>query len=460
MKRYIHGLLLMLMPMMIVLLSGCGIYTNYKRPGNLPVEGLYRDSLGRNDTTSIVTLSWKQLFTDPELTSLIEEGLSRNTDLQKALLQTEEAQATLRQSHAAFLPSLSLTPQGELSSLDGSKTTKTYSLGASSSWEVDAFGSLRNNALQKKAALQQTEAYALAVRTKLIATIADGYYSLLMLDRQLEITEQTIDSWQEDVKAKTAMKEAGRATEAEVNQAEANCLGAQHSALKLKQQISEQENSLSTLIGRTPQAIRRSTLKEQQFPTSLAVGVPLSLLGKRPDVMQAEYMLKKAFYGVNKARSAFYPSITLSGTAGWTNSTGAVIVNPGKLLLTAVGSLTQPLFSKGLNEAGLKIAKAQYQEALLGYTQSILDAGAEVNNALKQWQTALAKQQNDRQQIEKLTAAERNITLLMSNGSTNYLDVLTARQTLLSAQLTAVSDRLDEIEGIISLYHALGGGTE
>lgn len=240
MKRYIHGLLLMLMPMMIVLLSGCGIYTNYKRPGNLPVEGLYRDSLGRNDTTSIVTLSWKQLFTDPELTSLIEEGLSRNTDLQKALLQTEEAQATLRQSHAAFLPSLSLTPQGELSSLDGSKTTKTYSLGASSSWEVDAFGSLRNNALQKKAALQQTEAYALAVRTKLIATIADGYYSLLMLDRQLEITEQTIDSWQEDVKAKTAMKEAGRATEAEVNQAEANCLGAQHSALKLKQQISEQ----------------------------------------------------------------------------------------------------------------------------------------------------------------------------------------------------------------------------
>jgi len=183
------------------------------------------------------------------------------------------------------------------------------------------------------------------------------------------------------------------------------------------------------------------------------------MINKRPDVRQAEYSLKETFYGVNSARSAFYPSINLSGTAGWTNSSGAAIVNPGKILLTALGSLTQPIFSKGLNEANLKIAKARQQEAMLSYSQAILDAGAEVNNALKQWQTALQKEEKNRQEISKLTIALRNTRLLMENSTTNYLDVLNAEQTLLNATLSAVSDKYDEIEGIILLYHALGGGS-
>lgn len=453
--KYIYGFILI---PMLALFSSCGIYSNYERPKDLPTEGLYRDSLQSNDTTSIATLSWKQLFTDPDLANLIEEGLKYNTNLQKALLQTEEADATLRQSRTAFLPSLSLTPEGQLSSFDGT-TTKTYSLGASASWEIDAFGSLRNNKEQKNAAFEQSEAYAQAVKTKLIATIADSYYSLLMLDRQLEITENTITAWHENVKAEIALKEAGKANEAEVNQAEANCLNAEHSAIKLKQQINEQENSLATLIGYVPQSIKRGTIDNQSFPTSLATGVPLSMINKRPDVRQAEYSLKETFYGVNSARSAFYPSINLSGTAGWTNSSGAAIVNPGKILLTALGSLTQPIFSKGLNEANLKIAKARQQEAMLSYSQAILDAGAEVNNALKQWQTALQKEEKNRQEISKLTIALRNTRLLMENSTTNYLDVLNAEQTLLNATLSAVSDKYDEIEGIILLYHALGGGS-
>lgn len=454
--KYIYGFILI---PMLALFSSCGIYSNYERPKDLPTEGLYRDSLQNNDTTSIATLSWKQLFTDPDLANLIEEGLKYNTNLQKALLQTEEADATLRQSRTAFLPSLSLTPEGQLSSFDGAKTTKTYSLGASASWEIDAFGLLRNNKEQKNAAFEQSEAYAQAVKTKLIATIADSYYSLLMLDRQLEITENTITAWYENVKTEIALKEAGKANEAEVNQAEANCLNAEHSAIKLKQQINEQENSLATLIGYVPQSIKRGTIDNQSFPTSLATGVPLSMINKRPDVRQAEYSLKETFYGVNSARSAFYPSINLSGTAGWTNSSGAAIVNPGKILLTALGSLTQPIFSKGLNEANLKIAKARQQEAMLSYSQAILDAGAEVNNALKQWQTALQKEEKNRQEISKLTIALRNTRLLMENSTTNYLDVLNAEQTLLNAKLSAISDKYDEIEGIILLYHALGGGS-
>jgi outer membrane protein, multidrug efflux system len=450
----------LLMLPMLMMLDSCGLYTSYKRPENLPLEGLYRDSVQQTDTTSLASLSWRKLFTDPCLQSLIEEGLAHNTDLQKAQLQTEEAEATLQQSRAAFLPSLSLTPEGKLSSYGGSKTQKTYSLGASSSWEIDAFGSLRNNKEQKKASFYESKAYALAVKTKLIATIADSYYTLLMLDRQLEITNNTLVAWQQEVRTEKALKEAGRVNEAQVNQAEANCLGAQHSILKLQQQISEQENSLSRLIGRVPQTITRGSLSNQTFPDALATGVPLNILSRRPDVYQSEYALRGSFYGVNKARSAFYPSLTLSGTAGWTNSGGMAIANPGKLLLSVLGSLTQPIFSKGQNEANLKIAKAQQQEALLSYTQAILDAGAEVNDALKQWQTALKKQDADRQEIEKLTKAVRNTKLLMENGTTNYLDVLTAEQNLLTAELSAVTDKNDEIEGVIALYHALGGGTE
>jgi len=449
---------ILLLVSLVLLLSSCGIYTNYKRPGNIPLDGLYRDSVQRGDTSSVATMSWRQLFTDTDLISLIELGLDHNSDLQKALLQTEEAEATLQQSRAAFLPSISLTPEGQLSSFDGSKTTKTYSLGASASWEVDAFGSLRNNKEQKKATFEQTQAYAQAVRTKLIATIADSYYSLLMLDRQLEITNTTITVWRQNLKAEIAMKEAGQANEAEVNQAEANCLSAEHSALTLTQQINEQENALSTLIGCVPQAIKRGTFANISFPTTISAGVPLSMIEKRPDVRQSENSLKSAFYGVNKARSAFFPSITLSGTAGWTNSNGTAIVNPGKILLTTLGSLTQPILDKGLNEANLKIAKAQQQEAMISYSQSILNAGEDVNNALKQWQTALDKQKLDEQEIDKLTTAVRNTKLLMENSTTNYLDVLNAEQTLLNAKLTAVSDKYSEIEGIILLYHALGGG--
>jgi multidrug efflux system outer membrane protein len=283
----------------------------------------------------------------------------------------------------------------------------------------------------------------------------------LTLDKQLEITNETVTAWQEDVKTELALKEAGKANEAEISQAQANCLSAEHSVLKLKQQINEQENSLCTLIGRVPQAIERTTIDNQSFPTSLATGVPLSMINRRPDILQAEYALKEKFYGVNKARAAFYPTISLNGSAGWTNNSGAAIVNPGKLLLNLIGSVTQPILSKGQNEANLKIAKAQQQEALLSYCQSIIDAGAEVNNALKQWQTALKKENTDKQIIEKLTTTVKNTKLLMENSSSiNYLDVLNAEQNLLSAQLSAVSDSYDEIEGIISLYHALGGGTE
>ena len=298
------------------------------------------------------------------------------------------------------------------------------------------------------------------MQSQLIATIADTYYSLLMLDEQLDITRRTAKSWQETVQSLQALMRAGEQNQAAVAQAEASRLTAEQSVLSLEKQIKELENSLSTLVGIVPQAIERGKLSEAVFSEQLSVGIPLQLLGKRPDVRQAEYALAEAFYATNQARSAFYPQITLSGSAGWTNNSGAAIVNPGNWLLQAVGSLTQPLFNKGKNIANLRIAKAQQEEALLAFQQSLLDAGAEVNNALTQWQTARQSLTLDEEKIEQLETALRSTRLLMQHGNTNYLEVLTAQQTLLDARLTKVSDRYEEIQGVINLYHALGGGAD
>lgn len=442
------------------LLNACGVYRNYQRPQTLPADSLYRDIPVTGDTTSIASLSWRELFTDPQLVTWIEMGIERNADLGTARLKVEEAAATLRASQLAFLPSLSLDPQGQISSFDGGKASKTYSLGGSAEWEADIFGALRNAKKQDRAALEASEAYRQAVQSQLVATIAGTYYSLLMLDEQLAITRTAARSWRETVQTMRALQRAGEQNSAAVAQAEASRLSAESSVLALERQIHELENSFSTLLGIVPQSIGRGRLADAEFPEELAVGVPLQLLSKRPDVRQAELQLAQAFYATNAARSAFYPKITLSGAAGWTNSSGAAIVDPGKLLLSAVGSLVQPIFSRGKNRANLRIAQAQQEQALLAFRQQLLDAGAEVNNALVQWQTARRTLALDREQVGQLASAVRSTRLLMRHGNTNYLEVLTAQQTLLQAQLTEVADRYDEIQGVIDLYHALGGGAD
>ena len=442
-------------------LGACSVYKSYERPDMPVVDSLYRQAAAASaDTTSIASLSWRELFTDSKLQALIETGLQNNTDLNIARLKVTEAEATLMTSRLAYLPSISFEPSGTLRSVDGNAMTKSYDIAASASWEVDIFGKLTNAKRGAKAALEQSEAYRQAVQTQLIATIANSYYSLLMLDAQLDISERTAANWGENVRAMKALKAAGDATELAVAQSEASKLSVDASIASLRQQIDQMENTLTALLGIAPQKIDRTTIGEQRFPTELAAGVPLQLLQRRPDVRQSEAALAQAFYATNTARAAFYPSITLSGSAGWTNAAGAAITNPGQWLFTAVGSLVQPLFNRGKNIANLRIAKAQQEEALLSFRQSLLDAGTDVNNALIQWQTARQRQQIDQQQILSLESTVRSSELLMQYSSQNYLEVLTARQTLLQAELTAVSDRFDEIQGVINLYHALGGGAE
>ncbi|MDR1673732.1 MAG: TolC family protein [Bacteroidales bacterium] len=441
------------------ILNGCGIYKPYTRP-EVTTDNLFGSTIQIADTTTAGNLHWQKVFTDTGLQRLIRTGLENNTDLRVARLRITQAEASLKAAKLSYFPTVSLNPQATAGSFDGSKVSPTYQLSVGASWEADIFGTLTNVKRQQKAALEQSEAYRQAVQTSLIADIANSYYTLLMLDRQMEITVQTATAWEENVRTMRALKQAGQTHEAAVAQAEANKLSATASVIDLKRQITEVEKALCVTLGETPHAITRGKIENQSLPEKLSVGIPLQLLSNRPDVMSAEASLKQAFYAVNEARSYFYPSFTLSGSVGWTNSAGTVIANPGALLWQAFGSLTQPIFNQGKNKARLKIAKAQQEEALLVFRQTLLSAGAEVNNALTLCLSAQEKNDVYEKQIKMLESATHSIKLLMRHGSATYLEVLTAQQTLLQAQLLQTANRFDEIQGIINLYRALGGGRE
>ena len=441
-----------------LLLAGCGIYTDYTRPALPVVDSLYTHmpvEAVSNDTTSLAFLSWEELFADSLLRGYIRMGLEHNTDLNLARLRVEEAEATLQASRLAFFPSASLSAELGASGTQG----PSFSVAPSFQWEIDAFGKMRNTKKGAEAALEQSRAYRQAVQTQLIATIADSYYALLMLDQQIEISRRTMATWEENIRSLSALKRAGKTNEAAVLQASANKLQVENSIYSMQRQLYEQENAFAALLGTGPMEIRRGKLDDQSFPENLSVGIPLHLLQYRPDVRQAEYALAESFYAENLARSYFYPGITLGGSAGWSTSFGTAIGNPAGWLASALASLTAPLFDRGTSIARLKIARAQQQEALLSFRQTLIDAGTEVNNALAAWQTAKQRLNVDQKLILNLQAAVWNTNLLMKHGLTNYLEVLTAQQTLLSAELSQSSDKYAEIQSVINLYHALGGGS-
>lgn len=438
----------------IVTMNSCNLYKHYERPDISFVDSLYNRIPTANSYESIASLTWRELFADTLLHNLIELGLENNTDLEIARLKVEQAEATLQTSKLAFYPNVSFSAQA-----NANNNGFNYSLTPTASWEIDAFGRQRNTKRGAEASLAATEAYQQAVQTQLISTIADSYYTLLMLDEQLDISKRTLHTWDENIRTLSALKRAGKTNEAAVLQAKANKVNVEASILTLEKQIIEQENSLSALLGLVPQEFERNELSAQVFPDTLLTGLPLSSLVNRPDVRQAEYKLVEAYYATNVARSYFYPNITLSGSAGWSGATGN-IGNPGDWIFNAVGSLMQPIFNQGQNKARLKISESQRQEALLNFKQTLLDAGTEANNALVAWETARKRLDRDKLQIMYLKGAVMNTQLLMKNGQADYIEVLTAQKNLLQAELTETNDRYQEIQSVITLYHALGGGME
>ena len=449
------------------LLSSCHIYKSYDRPEDITTAGLYRDTVAGGDTLVADTanfgnLPWREVFTDPKLQALIEQALTSSPDIRTAALKVKEAQAPLLASKLAFIPALTLSPQGTVSSWDKGKATQTYSLPVTASWQIDLFGQLLNLKRQAQATLEQTKAYEQNTRVQLIANTANLYYTLLMLDRQLEITEGTAEILKKNTETMEAMKESGiyNTTEAAVEQSRAAYAQVQASLPDIRTSIREIENSLCLLLGEPAHAIERGILEEQQLPSDFSAGIPLQLLSNRPDVKAAEQALASAYYNTNVARSNFYPRITLSGSAGWTNSAGAAFVNPAKLLASAVASLTQPIFQNGANIAKLKIAKAQQEEAQIQFQTTLLNAGNEVSNALGQYQACSQKVEARNMEVNSAKNAADYTKDLFNLGTSTYLEVLSAQQSYLSAQLSEVSDTFSRMQAVISLYQALGGGRE
>lgn len=352
------------------------------------------------DTTNMGNLPWREVFRDPKLQVLIEEGLTNNVNMQAAVLRVEEAKTLLTSARLSFLPSLNLAPQRSITTIGNSEYAKAYALPAAASWEVDLFGKLLNASRGQKAVYLQNQYAEQAVRSQLIGGIANAYFALLMLDRQVEITTETVDIYKENVRAMEAMKEAGMTTEAVVVQMKAVYHQVSASLIELKRQVREVENSLSVLLAKAPQRIDRGTLEEQVIPDEIMAGVPLQLLENRPDVKIAEMTLASAYYTTNKARAAFYPGLNITATAGWTNGSGITVANPGEFMFQALASLAQPIFNNGKLIANLKVSKAEEEIARMNYQQSLLEAGKEVSNALHLYDATNRKLMEDKSQIE------------------------------------------------------------
>lgn len=446
-----------------LLMTSCGLYNKYERP-EVNAKGIVRDvqsttdTLAVADTASFGNLPWREVFTDPQLQSLIETGLANNTNLLNAALNVKMVEDQLMIAKLAFVPGFTFSPQGTVASWDGNKATKTYSLPVTASWSVDLFGNLLNVKRSAQMALLATKDYQQVVQTKVVSNIANMYYTLLMLDKQLQVVNDMTKLVEETWNIMKIQKELGRVKETSVQSAEANLYSVQAQAADLKRQIRETENSLSLLLGQQAHTIKRGTFEGQSLPSKFSTGIGLQLLNNRPDVHYAEMSLAQCFYDVNTARSKFYPNITISGTGAFTNSGGGGIVNPGKWLLSAVGSLTQPIFAHGQIVAGLKVAKAKQEQAYNTWQNAVLSAGSEVSNALVLYNSSEEKSKLEEKQVESLKKNVEYNKMLFNDGSATYLEVITAQQSLLNAELSKVADDFYKMQAVVNLYYALGGG--
>lgn len=439
--------------------TSCQVYKAYERPANLNAAD-YRDTLSnRADTSNIASMSWKQIFHDKQLQGLIEEALGNNFDLKNATLSIEQAEAQFASSKMGYLPSLSAGVNGSYSSGDN-RTSRTYNAMLTSSWEIDMFGKVLNAKRAAKATLMQSEAYRRLVQTQLISSIANYYYTLLSLDAQLAISQQTLENWKKNVETMELLKKAGIVNQAAVVQSRANRYSVEASIPDLQRQIRETENALSVLLGRPAGVVVRSTLDNQRFDTPLAIGVPAQLLANRPDLQQAEASLMYAYANANIARSMLYPSLTITGSYGFSNSILGAVVNPAQLLGTVGGGLTQPIFNRRALTTQRKVSILEQEKAFNNFQKVLLKAGTEVSNALFRYKVLGAKIESRKEQIKALEESVQYTQELLTHGTTTYIEVLTAQQSLLTAQLNQTADSLQQIQSIIALYAALGGGTK
>lgn len=445
----------------VLSLTGCkSLYGVYERP-EVKTDGIVRDPINDQATlqgsNDFGNLPWRSVFTDPQLQTIIERTLANNPNLLNAALNIDIAEQQLRTAKLAYLPSLAITPQGSVSHFGtNTKATQSYTLPLTASWDIDLFGRLRNEKKAQQMVLLQARDYQVSVKTNLIKNVANLYYTLLMLDRQNEIVTEMASLTKSTWEMMQKQMELGKARSVSVQSAEAAYYQVATQREDILRQIRESENSLSLLMGEPAHSISRGTLAAQTLPSNYSDGVGVELLSNRADVHAYEMALAQCFYNVQAARSRFYPSLTITGTGGWSNGSG--LVNPAKLLLSAVGSLTQPIFMKGQLTANLRVAEVQYKKAYNTWQNSVLTAGAEVSNALVAYNAADAKNKLEERRIDILRTNVEHTQMLYQQSSSTYLEVLTAQQNLLNAEISQVQDQFAKLQAIVNLYYALGGG--
>ena len=449
------------------MMCSCGVYKKYQSQTEAPKD-LYGtgDSIAQAmNESSIASISWREFFVDPILQQLIDSALARNTDMASARLAVEQAQASLTAAKWAFVPSLSLNPQGNISTTmfgaagKGTGLGYSYSVPLQLDWNIGISGSLIVNKRKTQAILEQAKASREATQANLISTVAQEYFQLLMLDKQLEILVKTDSLWDVSLETEKALWENGQAYSTAVNQMESSNLSVKTQIIDTRRSILSTENEICKLLHMTPQAIQRNKWGDYTLPDRFSTGVPAVLLENRPDIKAADQALAEAFYNTAAARAQFYPSFSLAGLLGWTNNAG-VIANPGALLMQLAASLTQPIFAAGKLTAQLKIAKYNQEDKLNQYVQTVLEAGNQVNEALADCQTARDKDALYKRQVEVLQDAYDGTHELMNNGKASYLEVLTAQESLLSAQLNEASNLYNGAISLIGLYIALGGAVQ
>ncbi|MDE7462773.1 MAG: TolC family protein [Muribaculaceae bacterium] len=441
-------------------LSSCNLYKKYELPEDNAILDNYKKSINaEKDSTSLPYLGWKDVFTDPALQSLIQVALDNNTNLENARLNVDAAKAQLKGAKLSYFPSLAITPNGGTASYGGSHMNWTYTIPAALNWEIDAFGKILNRKRGAQAQVDMSEAYAQAARSQIICGVASTYYALMLLNQQLDLTKRTSEIWKDQVESMKVMKEAGLTTAAAVSQSEANYYSILSSIPDLEESIHSTQTALSLLLNTFPQEWEIGSNMEFELPAMLSEDIPIAYLAARPDVAAAEKSFAAAYYATNSARANFYPSIGISAQGGFTNLLGSIISNPGKWFIQLAGQISAPIFSRGQNIATLEAAKANQQIALNNFEYSILNASAEVRDALVKYQKNHEKRVQIENQVQSLEKSVEYTEELLSFGqSTTYLEVLTARSGLLQAQLASLGCWHNKVTALIELYQAVGGG--
>ena len=447
--------------------QSCFVAKDYTRPDAVVNEANFRTDVISKDNTSVATVSYKQIFTDGQLQALINQGLQNNLDIRSALQNIAVAEAYAKQGKAGYLPTLSVGPKYTFTessrntpfgAMMTDRSQSQYEVSGNLSWEADIWGKIRSNQRASAATYLQTVEAHKAVKTQIVASIANAYYNLLALDEQKIILDKTLINREQSLETTKALKEAGSVTEVAVNQTEAQLYNVKSLLVDVENGIKLNENVLSVLLGSNPQSISRSTLTAQNINSKLSVGVPAQLLENRPDIKAAEFGLMNAFENVNVANASFYPSLTISATGGLQGIDIDKLFSAQSIFATVIGGLTQPLLQQRKIRTQKEVALANQEKALITYKSKILNASKEVSDALYTYDAAVKKADYKQKEYLLYNQAITNSEELLNYGMANYLEVITARDNGLNAELNVVNAKLSSLTSMVDLYRAVGGG--